>query len=412
MFCLTARCEEWPQWRGLNREGKWTEDNLVRTFDSNEIPSLWEMSISSGYSGPSVSQGRVFVPDRWGKFERVHCFGAERGEKIWDYSYKCIYSGIAYPAGPRSVVTVDEQRAYFLGAMGHLSCLDVKTGKVIWKKDLDSIYDMKIPTWGISGSPLIYKDFVIVTIGGKDGASVVGFNKLNGKEIWRSLNDEINYSSSILIKQNGKDVAVVWTNQAVNGINPFTGDVYWRAGFETTVGIATPVKAGDKLFVSEFWKGSMMIKLNEDEVSAKKLWQVGGKNERDTRALHCCISTPVIIGNYIYGVDSYGEFRCLKSSDGERVWTSLEPVPKARWANVHMVKNDEIIWMFNERGELIITKLSLSGYDELSRAKVIEPTKEQFSGRGGVCWSHPAYAYKKIYIRNDEKILCADLEEK
>ncbi|MHC4371845.1 MAG: PQQ-binding-like beta-propeller repeat protein, partial [Planctomycetota bacterium] len=126
-------------------------------------------------------------------------------------------------------------------------------------------------------------------------------------------------------------------------------------------------------------------------------------------SLHCCISTPVIDGDHIYGVDSYGELRCLDLLTGDRIWESLEAVPKDRWSNIHMVRNGDRMWMFNERGELIISKLSPEGFHEISRAKIIEPTEGQLGRRGGVCWSHPAFADRHIYVRNDSELLCIDL---
>ena len=122
------------------------------------------------------------------------------------------------------------------------------------------------------------------------------------------------------------------------------------------------------------------------------------------------ISTPVLLGEHIYGVDSYGQLRCLDLRAGERIWESLAAVPQDRWANIHLVQNADKIWMFNERGELIISILSPEGFQEISRTQLIDPTAEgQLSSRGGVCWAHPAYAYKRIYIRNDKELLCADL---
>lgn len=118
------------------------------------------------------------------------------------------------------------------------------------------------------------------------------------------------------------------------------------------------------------------------------------------------------MGDYIYGVDSYGELRCLDLYTGDRIWESLLAVPQARWANVHMVRHEEEIWMFSERGELIISRLSPKGYQELSRAKLIKPTEGQLTQRGGVCWAHPAFAYKNVYVRNDEELICADLSVK
>jgi hypothetical protein len=108
-------------------------------------------------------------------------------------------------------------------------------------------------------------------------------------------------------------------------------------------------------------------------------------------------------------VDSYGELRCLDLLTGDRIWESLEAVPKDRWSNIHMVRNGDRMWMFNERGELIISKLSPEGFHEISRAKIIEPTEGQLGRRGGVCWSHPAFADRHIYVRNDSELLCIDL---
>ena len=113
--------------------------------------------------------------------------------------------------------------------------------------------------------------------------------------------------------------------------------------------------------------------------------------------------------SYIYGVDSYGQFRCLEAATGDRVWEDLTLVPVERWANIHMVRNSDKVWMFNESGELLITKLSRTGVEVISRAKLIEPTKGQLGMRQGVCWSHPAYAGKCIFARNDNEIVCASL---
>jgi hypothetical protein len=155
------------------------------------------------------------------------------------------------------------------------------------------------------------------------------------------------------------------------------------------------------------------MQLDKTKPNAKKVWERAGKNEKRTDALHCCISTPLIRGNYIYGVDSYGELRCLDLYTGDRIWEDLTAVKKARWANIHLIQNGDLTYMFNEHGELIIAKLSPKGFDEISRAKLIEPTTKQLKRKGaGVTWAHPAFAYKHVYIRNDESLVCADLTEK
>ena len=141
----------------------------------------------------------------------------------------------------------------------------------------------------------------------------------------------------------------------------------------------------------------------------EKIWQRQGKSERDTDALHAMISTPLIQGDYVYGVDSYGQLRCLDGRTGDRVWEDLTAVPSERWATIHMVRNGERIWMFNDRGELIISTLSPEGFNEISRTKLIEPTKGQLSRGNGVAWSHPVFANKHIFIRSDTQLVCANL---
>jgi hypothetical protein len=176
------------------------------------------------------------------------------------------------------------------------------------------------------------------------------------------------------------------------------------------INIATPVVDSDRIFLTSFYDGAMMLRLAKDSLAVEPVWARSGRDEMHTDALHSIISTPYFEGDHIYGVDSYGEFRCLDAKTGDRVWESLVPTPKSRWSTIHMVKNGDRMWMFNERGELVIARLSPSGYEEISRAKLIAPTKVQLSMRGGVCWSHPAFADRHVFARNDEELVCASLE--
>jgi len=153
-----------------------------------------------------------------------------------------------------------------------------------------------------------------------------------------------------------------------------------------------------------------MLKLDRDKLGVEQVWRRLGPDEQHTDSLHSIISTPYLHAGYVYGVDSYGELRCLDAKTGDRVWESLKATPKSRWSTIHMVQNGDRTWMFNERGELIISKLSPDGFEEISRAKLIEPTRVQLPQRGGVCWAHPAFAHKHVFARNDEELVCASLE--
>ncbi|MHC5082440.1 MAG: outer membrane protein assembly factor BamB family protein [Planctomycetota bacterium] len=417
-FTFPALGSDWPQWRGIDRDGTWHEKGILETFPQNPMPTLWRAKIANGYSGPTVANGRVYVTDRITEpeqKERVLCFDAMSGKSIWTHSYPCKYKKVGYPDGPRTSVLIQHNKAYSLGTMGHLFCLDTKNGNIIWQRDLYTEYDIRMPVWGISASPVIEENLLILQIGGKDNACLIGLDKNNGKEIWRALPDKASYSSPIVIDQAEHRVLVCLTGQHVVGLDPINGKIHWEYPFgssQMVIAASTPVYSQGYLLLSSFYDGSLLLKVNPDELSISKVWHRVGTSEKNTDALHCIISTPFIQDGSIYGVDSYGELRCLDLHTGNRVWESLEAVPKARWATIHFIQNDEITWMFNERGELIISQLSRQGFKEISRTKLIEPTEGQLGSRGGVCWSHPAFANKHVYIRNDNELICVDLSKK
>ena len=419
VFCtligfLQARADDWPQWRGPERDGVWRESGLIDKFAGPEVPIVWRAPIASGYSGPTVYEGRVYVTDRLvepKQQERVHCFDAATGKPVWSYVYDCAYERVGYEAGPRASVGCDEGFAYALGTMGHLHCFEAATGKIVWQHDLDKEYKIQMPIWGISASPLVEGDLLIVQVGGEN-ACLAAFDKRTGAKRWKALDDRASYAAPIIVEQAGKRVLVCMTGDNVVGLNPQTGAVYWTQPFppqNMPIGISTPVVSGNRVFVTSFYDGSLMIGLDGAKTEATTLWRRKGFSEKKTDALHSIIATPLFLGDYVYGVDSYGELRCLDAKDGERLWENTTAVPTARWSNIHMTVNGDRVWMFNERGDLIIAKLSPKGYEEISRAKLLEPTMDQLRQRGGVCWSHPAYAGRHVFARNDKELVCGNL---
>ena len=408
---------DWPQWRGPNRDGVWSQTGVVNAFSSPQMPIRWRVPIANGYSGPTVAKGLVYVTDRLtepNEIERVHCFDAATGKSVWSYSYPCKYQKVGYPDGPRASVSINDGRAYSLGTTGLLHCFDAAKGTMLWSKDLSQDYKIRMPIWGISTSPLVEGNAIIVQIGGRN-ACLVALDKSTGEEIWKALDDSASYSSPIMIQQAGIRVLVCLTGSRVVGLDPLTGRLYWEVPFpaeQMTISAATPVIKDNFLLVTSFYDGSLLIQVDPDKLTAKKIWWHKGSDEQHTEALHCMISTPIMLGDYIYGIDSYGQLRCLKRDTGDRIWESQAAVPFARWATVHMVQNGSHTWMFNERGELIISTLSPDGFHEISRTKLIEPTTGQLESRGGVCWAHPAFAGTCIYVRNDKELLCADLAQK
>ncbi len=425
-FCFSASpltprlsADDWAQWRGASRNGVWNEKGIVTEFSKEDVKPIWRQPIGTGYSSPTVADGKVLLMDYDAdkKEESIRCFDAESGKLIWQYAYKSVYT-IGYQAGPRAAVTISDGMTYSLGAMGHLHCHDLATGRLVWNRDLDKTYKIseskRMPIWGIAASPLVHDDKLILQIGAKD-ATVVALNKTSGEEIWKSLDDRGQYSSPVLIKQNSQDVVVCWTGDSVAGLNPTTGEAYWREPFTPSrmpIGVATPVINGNKIFLTSFYDGAMMLELTDMEMGIKKLWHLVGPNEKQgvTKAIHSMIGTPVWIGDHIYGVDSHGEVRCIQASDGKRVWEDTTAVKNKRWATIHFVPNGDNIWMLNEEGELMLGKLSTEGLTVSSREKVLGADQMRTRNRkDGVCWSHPAFANKCFFARNDKEIICISL---
>jgi len=410
----TLPADDWPQWRGPERDGVWRESGIIDKFDGPTAERRWTADLCGGYSGPTVARGRVYVTDRLtepDEIERVLCFDCRDGRKLWSCAYPCKYT-ISYRDGPRASVTVDDGRAYALGAMGHLHCLEAASGKVIWKKVPGRDYRIRMPIWGIAAAPLVENDLVIVQIGIASGGCVAAFDKRTGRLRWKALDDPASYSAPIAIDQAGRRVIVCWTGARLTGLDAQTGKLLWQHPFKHRRWIdmvATPVQADDRILVASFDEGALMIKLHHDQPAAERFWLRLGRSEFDTKAIQPMISTPLIIDGYIYGFDSYGQFRCLSAETGQRIWEDRTATSQTRWGTAHLVRNGDNVWLFNDRGELIISRLSPQGYREISRAKLIDPTRGQLNKRNGVTWSHPAFAYKHVFARNDEELVCAPL---
>ncbi len=423
-----ARAGDWPQWLGPQRDGVWRETGIVEKFPAGGPPVRWRREIGGGYAGPAVAEGRVYVTDRQlakgtnnpadpfarGTIpgtERVLCLDEADGKILWQHEYDCTYT-IAYPAGPRATPVVSDGKVYTLGAEGNLFCLDAKDGKVIWSRDFKKDFGIKTPLWGFAGHPLLDGQKLICLVGG-EGSVIVAFDKDTGKEIWRSLSaKETGYAPPVIYETGGQRQLIIFHPESANSLDPETGRIYWSVPRQARSGlsVAMPRRLGDLLFFTSFYNGSLMLRLDQTKPAATTIWQTEKVSEKDTTHLNAIIPTPFLEDGHIYGVCSYGQLRCLNAETGERVWetfqatTAGEPV---RWANAFLVKHGARFFLWNETGDLVIAKLSPKGYEELSRAHLLEPTGTA-SGRV-VLWSHPAFANRNFYARNDKEIVCVSL---
>jgi outer membrane protein assembly factor BamB len=416
--------DDWPEWRGKGRRGVWKETGILEEFSENGLVLKWRAPVKGGYAGPAAADGRVYVTDFESKrarkgVERALCLDEQTGKTLWTHQWEADYAGLDRPYGPRATPTVDGDRVYTLGAMGALHCLNARTGEVIWKKDYVADYGAEVPIWGMVGAPLVDGNRLICLVGGEPDAKVVALDKMTGKEIWRALpsHSEPGYTPPFIIESGGTRQLIIWHPQAVVSLDPQTGKVYWEHPFKVDTGltVATPVFSGNRLLVSSFYNGSRMFRLDPHRPLAELLWKGKSDSEIDTDGLHALVNTPVIQGDYVYGICSYGQFRCLDARTGKRVWETLEVTKeRIRWATGLIVQHEDRVFINNDRGELIIAKLSPQGYQEISRTKLIKPTTPSSRRRemGAVNWSHPAYANRHIIVRNDEEIVRYSLEKK
>lgn len=428
---LPAAADDWPQWMGPQRDGIWRETHIVRSFPEGGPPERWRVPVGGGYAGPAVWEDRIYVTDkqlaegaregsdpfqrvRTQATERVLCLSDRDGSVLWHHEYECPYT-VSYPAGPRTTPLVQGGRVYTLGAEGHLFCLDALTGSVVWSKNFRKDYGHEqSPTWGWSSHPLLDGPRLICLVGGR-GTAVVAFDKDTGQELWRALDAEgehgPGYGSPIIVESGGARQLIVWLPHAVCSLDPQTGRLFWEHPWVIRSGLTAPMPRfhHDHLFLTAFYNGSLMLQLDPQQPQARVAWRRHGANERMTDALHSIIATPFFDGDYIYGVCSYGELRCLDARTGDRLWETHAPTSgqSARWGNAFLTQHEDRFFLFSEQGDLIMAELTPRGYRELSRAHLLDPTGP--AQRRSVVWTHPAYAHRNVYVRNDREIACFSL---
>lgn len=406
---------------GPTRDNVWRESGILTKFPEGGPKILWRTPIKGGYAGPAVAGGRVFVTDysstenvKVDNFERKEYTGTERilcleeqtGKPLWQHEYPVNYT-VSYPAGPRCTPTVDADRVYFLGAEGHLFCCDVESGDIKWSRHLPAEYNTKTALWGYAGHPLIDGDKLICVVGG-EGTHCVAFNKHTGKEIWRTESStEQGYAPPLIVMMAGQRQLILFRPGAVAGADPETGKIYWSVPYEATNGsvIMTPIVRDRLIYVGGFSNKNMLIEVADDGKSAMTLWKDLGK-----KALSPVNVQPFLEGDTLIGFDQSGMLYGVDLKTGDRIWESTKPLSSERplgSGTAFIVKHEDHFWMFNELGELIIARLSQEGYEELDRAKVINPSNFAF-GRE-VVWCMPAFANRHAYIRNDLECVCVDL---
>jgi outer membrane protein assembly factor BamB len=438
LFPTIAAADDWPQWLGPKRDGVWRETGIVDKFPEGGPKVLWRVPCGIGYAGPAVAQGKVFLPDRIlgegtknpeNPFTRTAVRGTDRllcldeatGKELWKFEYAVEYR-VNYAAGPRCTPTVDGDLVFWLGTMGDLYALDANTGKPVWEKHFLKDYHADQQTWGFAAHPLVDGDRLICLVGGPEAPGVVAFDKKTGRELWKALQvGEAGYNPPTIFEVNGKRMLIIWHAAAVVGLDPETGKKHWQHDWKISSALTVPnarLVKGSLLFLTSFYNGSLLLDIGGD--TPKVVWKSKSKGVQasvmpgNTVDLHSIMPAPWIQDDHIYGICSYGELRCLELMTGKRVWETHAATAgkSARWANAFLVPHAESgrMFLFNDRGELLIARLTPKGFEEIDRAKVLEPTNPYGGGRT-VVWSHPAFANGNMYARNDKEIVAVSLKK-
>jgi outer membrane protein assembly factor BamB len=396
---LPLHAGDWPQWLGPRRDG--STDEKIAPW-KQDLKPLWTQPVSEGHSSPVVAKGRVFLHTAGGKDkfeETLTAFDAVSGKPVWSKTYERSNFKSKFGNGPRATPAVVDGKVYTFGISGLLTCFDADKGDQLWQ--LDMLKELKAANllFGVSCSPLIVGDRILVNVGGKD-TSIVAVDKNNGKILWHKLDDKASYSSGIVVKRAGVEQAIFLTAKGVVSLSPEDGKVFWQQPlvdllFESST---TPVLVGDMLFASSVTFGGMGIKLLDTPAgpSAKKEWT--------NTKLNCYFSTPVAVGTeYLYMVTpssllakkKTSSLRCIEIATGKEMWN--RPNVGEYHASLLRTGDDKML-LLEEFGQLVLFDPNPKEFKELARSKIC-----------GNTWAHPALSDGKFYIRDATSLICVAL---
>ncbi|HTI72017.1 MAG TPA: PQQ-binding-like beta-propeller repeat protein [Candidatus Limnocylindria bacterium] len=399
---------DWPQFRGPHRDGQWAETEILESFPSSGLEIKWRHPVGGGWASPVVAAGRVFVLDvelvQPTAHERLHCFEEKTGKVLWVYSYDEKYSEWTYVpergAGPTATPIVDGDRIYIVAASGNTHCLDVKTGTVLWEKNIGKEY--QVAEMSCRPSPLIDGPLLVLFTGAKPGASVLALDKMTGKEVWKALDDPVSNSSPIIITAGGKRQLIAWSDSALSSLDPTDGHTYWRETMATSNNdsAATPVFQGNRLLVS-----GLMLEVNSNAPTATIRWP---EIRTPSKRILSHASTPLLLGDYIYSARTGGEFVCLEAATGRQLWSTNCLTAAKNGASINITPQGNTYFLFTDEGNLIHAQLSPTGYREISRAHLIDPTWP--FGQFKFVYAPPAFANRHVFARSEAEVVCASLE--
>jgi outer membrane protein assembly factor BamB len=383
----------WPQWRGPNRDGRSLETGLLQQWPAGGPPLAWKAAgAGTGYSSMVSAGGRIYTLGARGGAEYVVAFDLASGKKLWEARNGGLFSNDRGD-GPRSTPTIDGERLYVLGANGDLSCLQTSDGTQVWTVNVFRQFGGRNPRWGLSESPLVAGDRLLVNAGGRD-ASIVALDKRTGKELWRSQSDEAGYSSAVLHPMGGVQQAIFFTGQRAVGIDVRDGRLLWEYAkvANRVANIATPIVRDDRVFLSsDYGTGAALLRLQpaNGSVAAEEVYFT-----REMRNHH---SSSVLVGDHLYGYSS-AILTALRFDDGQMAWRDRS-VGKGS-----VIYADNRLYLYSENGVVGLAEASPAGYSE----------KGRFSLQTGAAhtWSHPIIVSGHLLLRDQDTIYAYNVRAK
>jgi outer membrane protein assembly factor BamB len=406
----TIIAADWPQWRGSNRDGAWSESGILSSIPAKGLVPKWKVPVGFGYSSPIIADGKLYLSDLVVEKKTVHeralCFNARSGKQVWMTQHDATPPDWFFTPeqmrGPGSTPIIHNGRVYAISMFTTLECLDARTGSVVWKHELTAEY--QLPPSSLDASPLVDGNLLIAAIGGRPDAGVVAFDLVTGREVWRALAEAATWSSPVIVSAGGTRQLIVWMRQSVTSLNPTNGAVFWReptvsGGSPGFSAVSTPVIQRDRLLVS-----GLMFQLDGTKPAAKVLWP---DTPSGTARILSDTSTPLFRDDYVYSPRSGGLFVCLEAGTGRELWQTNTVTELRRGACVHLIPNGSSLFLLTDQGDLVRAQLTPAGYRELGRTHLIDPTSPLFEKK--FAWSAPAFADRNIFVRNDRELRCYSL---
>lgn len=387
---MAQSAANWPQWRGPNRDGISKETGLLKQWPAEGPPLVWKATgAGRGYSSFSMSNGKLYTMGLRGDREFIVAFDLATGKEAWATAHGTAFRNDRGD-GPRGTPTVDGDRIYALGGSGDLSALEARTGKVIWSKNVLKEFGGSNITWGISESPLVMGNKLLVNAGGP-GASIVALNKRDGSLIWKSQSDEAGYSSAIPMELNGVTQVVFFTGERAVGLDSRDGRLLWEYAKPSnrTANVATPIARANRVFISsDYGTGGGVIEIKADN-QAQEIYFT-----KEMRNHH---SSSVLIGDHLYGFSS-AILTAMKFDTGEIAWRDRS-VGKGS-----LVYADGHLYCFSENGVVGLVEATPTGYKEKGRFRIQQDSLPT--------WTHPVVAGGRLYLRDQDTIYAFDVREK